>query len=236
MSLFPYMKELREDMADIMSKMPKGMTRAMGINSQSFNSILGMYNSYYGIYIIVLLSIYSSSVAATIISKEVTNKTAEFLLTKPITRKNIFNTKLIVLFTLTFTSIFAQTFTAGIFAFAYEKQVNWSVFATMHTHGFLLILLFTCIGLFLSMLIKPKRSFMGMIVGIVFGSYFLNTIAKAADALSWVGYFSPFNYLDFTVTDINYQINFTEAGVVLFISLSLLIIASKIYNKKDICT
>ena len=236
MSVFPYMKNINEEMVKIMSSMPEGMVKAMGLNEKSFNSILGMYNSYYGIYIIVLLSIYTSSTGATIISKEEKNKTAEFLLTKPISRKNIFNTKLLVLFTLTFTAFLVQTITAGIFTFAFEEQVDWPVFTTMHTHGLMLIIFFTCVGLFLSMLIKPKKNFMGMTVGIVFGSYFLNTIAKVSDAFSWIGFISPFHYLDFSISDIDYSINFTQVGIMLFLSVLLLIVSYKIYERKDIST
>lgn len=237
MSIFPYMKGMSEEMANMMSKMPEGMAKAMGLNEHTWDSILGMYNTYYGIYIIVLLSIYSSSTGATIISKEEKDKTAEFLLTKPISRKSIFVTKLSVLFTLTFTAFFLQTITAVIFAIAFEEgHVQWSVFTTMHTHGLILTLFFTCVGLTLSMFLKPKKNFMGMTVGIVFGSYFLNTIAKAAETVSWVGYISPFHYLDFAVTNSDYGINFVSVGIILFISMILLATSYKVYEKKDIST
>ena len=234
MSAFPYMKDIGDELSNIMSSMPEGMKKAMGLDEQSFNSILGMYNSYYGVYIIVLLSIYTSSTGATIVSKEEKNKTAEFLMTKPISRETIFGTKLLVLFTLTLTAFLVQTITALIFTIAFGEQVQWSVFATMHTHGLILILFFTCVGLVLSMLIKPKKNFMGMAVGIVFGSYFLNTIAKVADTVSWIGYISPFHYLDFAVTDPNYSINFSRVGIMLFVSILLMIVSYKIYEKKDI--
>ncbi len=237
MSIFPYMKNMGEEMTIMMSKMPEGMSKAMGINEHTFNSILGMYNTYYGIYIIVLLSIYTASTGASIISKEEKNKTAEFLLTKPISRKTIFNTKLIVLFTLTFTAFFIQTITAIIFVMTLGgEQVKWSVFTTMHTHGLVLMLFFTSIGLLLSMLSKPKKNFMGITVGIVFGSYFLNTIAKAADTVNWIGYLSPFHYLNFSISDPNYSINFGEVGIMLLVSAFMLIVSYKIYKKKDIST
>lgn len=235
MSIFPYMKNMGDEMAILMRKMPEGMSKAMGIDEQTFNSILGMYNTYYGVYIIVFLSIYTSSTGATIISKEEKNKTAEFLLTKPISRKNIFGTKLSVLFTLTFIAYIVQSVTAIIFVTAFGgDDVKWSVFITMHTHGLILILFFTCIGLFLSMLIKPKTNFMGMTVGFVFGSYFLNTIARATDTVSWIGYISPFHYLDFSVSDPHYSINFPVVGIILFVSTLLLIGSYRIYERKDI--
>ena len=86
------------------------------------------------------------------------------------------------------------------------------------------------------MVMKPKINFMGMTVGFVFGSYFLNTIAIAADAVSWIGYISPFHYLDFSVSDPNYSINFSIVGIMLFVSILLLIVSYKIYKRKDIST
>ena len=237
LSLFPFMKNMGDEMAGMMSELPEGMTNAMGINAQTFNSILGMYNTYYGVYIIVLLAIYTTSTAATIISKEEKDKTAEFLLTKPISRKNIFGTKLSTLFTLSFAAYIVQTITAFIFVFINgEESLKWSVFVTMHFHGLILILFFTCIGLFLSMLIGPKKNFMGLAVGIVFGSYFLNAISKVADSVNWIAYISPFHYLDFEVNDPNFSINYPQVGIILFISILLVIVSYKIYEKKDIST
>ena len=63
MSIFPYMKNVGNEMAEILSKMPAGMMKAMGLDGQTFNSILGLYNTYYGVYIVVLLAIFSSSTA-----------------------------------------------------------------------------------------------------------------------------------------------------------------------------
>lgn len=235
LSIFPYMKTMGDDMAVMMSKLPEGMTKSMGINMDTFNTIVGMYNTYYGVYIVVLLSIYTSSTGATIFSKEQKNKTAEFLLTKPISRKTIFNTKLYALFTLTLSAFVIQTMTAVIFVIAFGgEQVLWSVFTTMHTHGLMLMLFFTCLGVFLSMVIHPKTNFMGICVGLVFGSYFLNAVAKASDDMNWIGYLSPFHYLDFSVSDTDYSINVVSISIVLFLNILLLFFSYKIYKKMDI--
>lgn len=235
MSIFPYMRNVGTEMANMMKSMPEGITKAMGLDAQTWNSILGLYNTYYGIYIIVLIGIFASSTGATIISKEERDGTAEFLLTKPISRKNIFNTKILTLFTLTIIVYAIQTITAfiGIIIFG-ESDINWSTFITMHINGLILIVFFTCLGVILSMFIQPKKNFMGMVVGIVFGSYFLNAIAKAADTVSWIGYISPFHYLDFTVSDPNYSVNYLTVGIMLLTSILLLLVSFKVYEKKDI--
>lgn len=235
LSIFPYMKNMGDQMAAMMSQLPKGMTKAMGINADTFLSILGMYNTYYGIYIIVLLSIYSSSTAATIISKEEKDKTAEFLMTKPITRKSIFETKISTLFTLMFLAYGVQTIVAFVFVILLGgDNIDWSIFMTMHTHGLVLIILFTCIGLFVSMLFNSRKNFMAISVALIFGSYFIDAISKIADKVNWLGYISPFHYLDFNVADINYSINVFNVFVAIILASVLIVMSYHIYNKRDI--
>jgi len=232
--LFPFMKEIGDDMASMMSNLPEGMTEAMGINEQTFNSILGMYKTYYVIYIVVLLAIYTASTAANILTKEEKDKTSEFLLTKPISRKSIFNTKLVALLSLCLIAYAAQTLTAFVFVKALgEEGLSWSIFTAMHVHGLFLILFFTCIGLLISMIFSPKTNFMGPVVGIVFGSYFINTIAKVSDSASWLGYLSPFYYLNFEITDLDFKIDYINVSIILLLSMLLVFLAYKLFEKKD---
>lgn len=235
MSIFPYMQNIGAEMAQVMSNIPEGITKAMGIDASTWSSILGLYNTYYGIYIVVLISIFASSTGATIISKEERDGTAEFLMSKPISRANIFNTKVLALFSLTAIIYFVQVFTAffGVIVFG-EKDANWSTFITMHINGLVLTLFFTCVGVFLSMYLQPKMNFMGMVVGIVFGSYFLNAISNAAETISWIGYFSPFHYLDFSVADPDYNLNFLAITIFLSVSILLLTVSYRAYERKDI--
>lgn len=237
MSIFPYMKNMGNEMSAMLDQLPVGLTKAMGIHKQTFNSIIGLYNTYYGLYIIILLSIYASSTATVIITKEQKDKTADFLLTKPISRKSIFLTKTLSLFTLTLIAFLVQTLTALFFvSILGEEQIDWSIFWAMHFHGLVLILFFTSVGLFLSMLLKARKSFMGMMVGIVFGSYFINTIAKVADPLTSLGFLSPFHYLDFEIHDPSYSINYLAISSILFLSVLMLFLSYKIYNVKDMTT
>jgi ABC-2 type transport system permease protein len=237
MSIYPFMRNIGAQVANVLKFMPAGFTKGMGIDIQSWNSILGLYSTYYGIYIIVILGIFGSSTGATIISKEERDRTAEFLLTKPVTRKTIFITKVISLFTLVFFVYTAQTLTAitGILIFG-EGTVSWTTFVTMHLNGLLLVVFFTCLGVLLPMFIHANKNLMGLVVGIVFGTYFFNAIAKAAETFRWLGYISPFHYLDLSISNPNFGINYITAGIFLLTSLVLLFLSNKVYEKKDIGT
>ena len=234
LAIFPYMAEMGEGMSSLMESIPPEIGKAMGMDAETWSSILGFYSTYYGVYIIVLISIFTTSTGATIISKEEKDRTSEFLLTRPISRKEIVISKLLSLFTLSFLIFGIQTTAAiiGIQLFA-VTDVDWAVFTQMHVSGLVLVLFFTTIGVLISMFVTPKKNFMGIVVGLTFGTYFLNAIGKSADAVSWISYLSPFNYLEIT-KDPSVSFNYISAILMLIIGGGLLYYSNKIYSKKDI--
>ena len=207
----------------------------MGMDEQTWGSILGFYSTYFGIYIVLLTGIYAMSTGATILSKEEKEKTAEFLLTRPLSRQSIFTTKMVSLYTLTLAIIVLQAIVAAIsFSVAAETAVDWGNFVTMHIHGAVLILFFTALGVLLSLFLNTKTNFMGLVFGIIFGSYFLNAISKATEETEWMGYMSPFNYVDFNVGDPNYSLNSWSIVVLLVLAMSFILWAASRYKNRDI--
>ena len=74
---------------------------------------------------------------------------------------------------------------------------------------------------------------MGMVVGIVFGAYFLDAISKAADAVSWIGYFTPYHYLSLSISEPNSNLSLVNIFASLTLSALMLIVSLKVYEKKD---
>lgn len=234
LAIFPYMAEMGDSMTLLMESIPPEIGKAMGMDADTWSSIIGFYSTYYGVYIVVLVSIFTTSTGATIISKEEKDRTSEFLLTRPISRRQIVFTKLMSLFTLTMIIYVIQVITASI-AISYfaVADVDWTVFTRMHMSGLILILFFTCIGVLISMFFTPKKNFMGIVVGITFGTYFLNAIGKSAEVVNWISYLSPFNYMEIT-KDPNVTFNFISAVILLVMGGIMLYVANTIYLKKDI--
>lgn len=235
LAIFPSMEGMGDDITKLMEKMPKELSKGLGVDEGTWGSILGFYGTYYGIYIILLVGIFTASTGATIISKEEKDGTSEFLMTKPISRKTIFFSKMMSLFTLTLIIYVIQTVTALIgFAAFGNGKVDWSAMSIMHLNGLVLILFFTCTGVLVSMFFTPKKNFMGMIVGIIFGSYFLNAMAKASTSVEWLGYISPFHYLEISAKNPDYTINYFGLFALIAIGVSLLLFSFKVYSKRDI--
>ena len=233
-AIFPYMAEMGDDIAVLMNGIPEELGKALGVDAETWSSIIGFYSTYYSIYIILLVSIYTASTGATIISKEEKEGTSEFLLTKPISRQTIVFSKLMSLFTLSLIIFIVQTITAliSINAFA-VTSVDWGVFTQMHLSGLIIVLFFTGAGVLISMFVTPKKNFMGIVVGMTFGTYFLNAIGKSADAVEWISYISPFRYLEIT-KDPTVPFNYAGAAILLVIATGMLLYANTVYTKKDI--
>lgn len=235
LAMFPYMKGMGESMESMMKMFPQGMLKAFGIDPKMWSSILGLYNTYFGFYLILLMGIYTGTNGANALSKGQRDKTAEFLLTKPISRREVFLSKMIVVITLLLLIVCIQAGSAilGIVLFG-EKEVDWSVFFTMHLHGLVLLFFYTSVGVLLSTLLKSKINFMGIIVGLVFGAYFLDAISKAVQQVKWLGYLSPNHYLHFNIFAPDYGPN--VVSIVFFTLLSILLIVSSylLYRRKDI--
>lgn len=225
LSVFPFMAEMGKDMTMLIDNMPVELQKAMGMTSQTWSNILGFYSTYFGIYIVVLVSIYAASTATTIISKEEKEGTSEFLFTKPISRRTIFWSKMLALLVLTLSIYLVQTISAviGVYLFK-EGHVDWEHLFFMQLNGFFLVTFFTAISLFISMFMQVKTNFMGMVVGLTFGSYILNAVAKSTEATKFLGYFSPFHYIEFDVLSAEYQfygwaaLSFTTVVTVLLFS------------------
>ncbi len=234
LAIFPYMAEMGEGMNTLMESIPPELGKALGMDADTWSNILGFYSTYYGVYIVLLISIYTASTGAGIISKEEKDRTSEFLLTRPISRVTIVFSKIAALLTLTILIYLIQTIVAIICMNLFAvNAVDWSAFAQMHLSGLILIFFFTCIGVFISMFITPKKNFMGIVVGLTFGTYFLNAIGKSAEAVSWISYLSPFHYLEISASP-EISFGYLAAFLMLLIGAGLLIYSNKIYANKDI--
>lgn len=234
LAIYPSMEDMGKDLTTMMEKLPAELGKALGMDANTWSNVLGFYSTYFGIYIVLLIGIFTMSTGATIISKEERDGTSEFLFTKPITRATIFKTKTTALFTLMAIIIIVQLLSAIVMLLVVGKNVDWHALAVMQFHGIILILFFTCLGQLISFYFEPKRNFMGMVVGIIFGCYFINAISKTSESVEWLGYISPFHYLDFTPLDPGYDVNWIGTSSIVAISIGLVMYSKSLLLKKDL--
>jgi ABC-2 type transport system permease protein len=167
--------------------------------------------------------------------KEEYDKTAEYLLTRPITRSEIFFSKLAVVGVNVFLLNFV-TALAGFICMELVKKGPFSItsFLILSFYTLLLNLLFGSIGLFMSTLVKRAKPVTTFAIGMVLIFYFIYTLSKITESISAIGYISPFRYVDMNVVNPAYRLDIWHLAYFLGITLLLTGLSYRIYKRKDI--
>jgi ABC-2 type transport system permease protein len=186
---------------------------------------------------LVLGSVYSIVLSSNIILKEEYNKTAEYLLTRPLTRSEIFRSKLLVIF-INIMLLNLVTSLAGFLSIVLVKKGTFSLnaFLILSLYTLLLNLLFASAGLLISTAVKRPRPVTTLCIGLVIILYFVFTISKITQSVAKIGYLTPFKYVDTNVIDPAYRLD--PVNVIYFIGFTLffLVVSYRIYLRKDIYT
>ena len=222
----------------MLSLIPKGMLQFKGISDVGeLLSVLGFYSVNNVIYMLVLGSIYAIVLSSNILLKEEYNKTAEYLISRPLTRSGIFLSKLAVVLVNVFLLNLVSS-VAGLTCIEIVKTAPVSIkaFLILSLYTFLLNILFAAAGLFLSTIIRRPRPITTFCIGLVLIMYFIYTLSKITEGASKLGYLSPFRYVDLEVTSPGYRLVSGDLAYFLGISLILLAVSFRLYSRRDIYT
>ena len=238
MSFYDTFIQNQKQILGMVSLVPAGILKFRGIsNITDMLSVLGFYSANNIIYMMVLGSIFSIVLASNILLKEEYNKTAEFLLSKPLTRGEIFFTKCAVL-TLNILLLNIIAASVGIISIECVKMGNYNIksYFVLTFYTLLLNFLFGSIGLFVSTLIKRPKPITTFSIAIVLILYFTYTISRITESADKFGYVSPFKFINVSVLEPSYGIDFWRVSYFIGGSLILTTISYFIYKRKNIVT
>lgn len=239
MAFYPIL--MKDDMIKQMSTLfenpfMKGLMSAFGVSLDVLTNVLGYYAARNTMFILLLGGFFSILLAGKILSQEEHEKTAEFLLTKPVTRSEVIWSKLAAFFSLLVTLNIIILITGFISIEIFKGDSEYSLAAYfIHTfYSFLLMLTFGAVGLFLSLWIKRGRPTTNISIGIILGGFFIDAASKITASLDKIGYLSPFKYVDSSVLSPNYGLMWWRLLYFVGISLLLITLTFIVYKKKDI--
>ena len=173
-----------------------GIFEAMGIPFTNLSEPEG-FVSLMSIYFYIPLAIYAALLGSSIISKEERDKTAEYLFTLPISRKQVLISKVVVAVInnviLNLGLIFGTIFVYSRFApqqsfFDFMKYMSIGLIFTQ--------LVFMSIGMFLAAVLKQYKRSGGVTIGIVMGAYLLFVLIGLAEQIDFLKYLTPFKYFE----------------------------------------
>ena len=229
--LFPEMKGQMESVNDMFSSMGS-FTEAFGMERLNLGTLTGFYAVECGNVLGLGGAFFASLCAVGVLSKEEKDKTAEFLLSHPVSRKMIVTEKLIaVLVQITVMNILIYALAIGSIA-AVGEAIPWKEISLMHIAYYLLQLELACICFGISAYIRKGSAGIGL--GIATIMYFLNLIANIADVAEFLKYITPFGYCEGADIVSNGSLDITLVAIGLAIGIIGIIIAYLKYTKKDI--
>jgi ABC-2 type transport system permease protein len=225
-----------EQMLDFMDSPFIGdMMRGFGVKPESLTDALGFYALRNTMITMIMGSLFAVIASSSLISKEEYEKTAEFLFSRPVKRISILNGKLLAFHTnLLFLNLTSSVI--GFISLEIFKNAGYNLYSyfVLCIYTYLLTLIFGSIGLLLSLLVKRGRVFIGAVIGIVLGMYFIEVISNITPSAEFIGYLSPFKYADKDVLKEGYNLEFWKTFFFIFGTVLFTFISYKIFLRKDI--
>ncbi|WP_088071907.1 ABC transporter permease subunit [Gottfriedia luciferensis] len=233
LSLFPAIAKDYAGFSKVLEGYPEGVRKALGLEIESFGTVLGFY-SYVFIYITLCGAIQAMILGTSIVSKEVREKTADFLLTKPVTRTKVMSSKILAgIVSLLITNIFYLA-AASIMA-EHVKTADFSIkqFILISFSLFIIQLLFFGIGVLISVVFPKIKAVLSVSLGTVFGFFVIGMVVSTGSSNA-ERFLSPFKYFDpkYIIAHSKFEIQYLIVAVGIIV---VSIIASYvIYTKNDI--
>ena len=195
-SIFPAFAEQAALLSEMMAKFPPELLAAFGITEIDLSSVLGFY-SFIFLFVQVCLAIQASYYGFGLVSIEESELTADFLISKPVSRTQIMNSKLLAALTgliITNLVVWVSSLTAiTLFRDGREYEVHTLLLMLISILIFQLV--FLSLGLVISLLVKRVRSVTPYALGLGFGMYVLSAFS-GIQGVSILEYITPFKHFD----------------------------------------
>lgn len=222
-----------ESLNEMLKVFPEDLLRAFNMDISSIDSAFGWIKTEGFVFVLLITGIYSGILGSGILLKEENDKTIEYLNSLPVRRTYIVMNKVAV----GLVYIFLMIIVLGVFNYVgltwsgdFDKK---SYLLLSVTPIFSSIVIFS-FCLFLSTFTHKTKNTIGISLGIVFVSYFLNVISELSKETEVLKYISVFTLADIrnVIVDVKinpYLVSVAVGLTILFVGLTILR-----YNKKEL--
>jgi ABC-2 type transport system permease protein len=230
--IFSGLAEDIQSFITLLNNMPEVVKKMLSIYVDSLSRLEGFY-SFVFMYVVLCGAIQAMNLGVSIISKEVRDKTADFLLTKPVSRKDILTYKLLAAVTsLVITNIIYLAITVSA-TFTVKSEFSMKIFLMISSTLFFVQLMFLSLGIVVSVVARKIKSVISISLSTVFGFFIVSMLGSVIGDEA-VRYISPFKYFDsaYILNNAAYETSYIIVGT-LFVITSIAA-SYYLYVKKDI--
>lgn len=233
LALFPSFSTEAAQFEKVIQQFPETFRKAFGLNQMSFSTIGGFYSFTFS-YIVLIAGIFAMKLGVDIISKEGREKTADFLLVKPVNRIGIIIPK----FLASVTHIIIMNVIYIIFAFiAVEifknSDYNKESFFLITFSMFLIQMFLLTLGLLIGTLTKKLKSVLPISLGVVFLFYVIKLLNDTIEDEK-LSFLTPFEYFDSSYINENLSYSLEHLLVSVVLSMVFVVASYIIYEKRDV--
>lgn len=233
MLFYPMLKKDLDEYLLFLDNFPPAAKALMGIVTENFTHPIG----YYGFaitYPLLFGAIQAMNLGVGILSKEERERTADFLMTKPVTRDGILAAKLAASMTiLAFTNVCYLAVAYFMVKGFSEGEFESGKFLLISASLFFSQMIFFSVGLAVSTVLKKVRAVLPVSLGIVFMFFAISAFAVTSedDRLRFV---TPFQYFktEYIIEEGRYEPEYVVTGAAVVIAG--LLISYILYRRKDI--
>jgi ABC-2 type transport system permease protein len=232
--IYPSMVSDAAEFKKLLSGYPEPIRAALGINLDYITSLLGFYSMIFS-FITLGGAIQGMNLGVSVLSKEVRERTADFLLVKPVSRTSIITAKLLAAITaIIITDIIFFGVTLLIANSVKTSDYDAKLFFMVNLTLLFLQLIFLALGAVVSVFFKKIKSVLPISLGVVFGLYMIGVFVAAGKDTDAVRYISPFKYFDviYIIKNASYETSFVATSAVIIV-ISI-VTSYMIYIRKDI--
>lgn len=232
--LFPVFADQAALMNEFLAKYPPELRAAFGMNNMDLASVAGFFGFLF-MFVQICLAIQASNYGFGLVSIEEAELTADFLLSKPVSRSEVLTSKLLAaLASLTITNavVWAVSF-ASVALFHENHPYQVGSLALVLSTIIIFQVFFLSVGLVVSLLVKRVRSVTPYGLGLGLGMYVLSAFTGVFGQV-WMELITPFKHFDAaTITATN---TLNTPLVLLNAAVSVVALAASywLYTRRDV--
>ena len=229
--LFPEMKGEMDNISSMFSDMGS-FSAAFGMDKMNFGTLIGYYAVECGNVLGLGGAFFASLCAAAILCREEKERTAEFLLTHPVSRVRIISEKLMaVLIQVLAMNLIVYVLCIGSMA-AVGESIPWKEVSLLHL-AFLIMQIELC-GICFGISAFMRKGSIGVGLGITFILYFMNLISNITEKAKGLKYITPFAYCDGSTVVTDLKLDAAKIAIGMTFCAAGIAVAYLKYTKKDI--
>ena len=229
--MYPDMESQMSDVNDMFSSMGN-FTAAFGMDQLNFGTLIGFYAVEGGNMLGIGGAFFAAIIGISALMKEEKERTAEFLLTHPVSRTRVITEKLASTFVIIIILNVIVFVCSIVSILMIDEEIFWEELILFHVAY--LLMQFEISGICFGISAFIKKSGMGIGIGIAGLMYLLNIVANISEDAKPLKYFTPFGYTEGSdiINDVALKTEYLIPGMIIMVIG--IIFAYIHYTKKDL--